>query len=208
MKRREFITLLGGAAAWPVAARAQQAAVPVVGLLRVDTPAAGANIVAAFRKGLSETGFVGGRNVTIEIRWAENRGARAGAMCCRAQKRRWRGVGQNRPFCAVQHIGRRTGFFNVPLVGHDKPQEDTMSIQSTLNMLAAVLVASTAFVTMSQTAEAFGISRGSGSYGGYRGDYAHGGGSGKTSGPQCVRIPNLTKEGAIFYTYVCPSGSN
>jgi hypothetical protein len=79
-----------------------------------------------------------------------------------------------------------------------------MSIQSTLSMLAAVLVASTAFLTMSQTAEAFGVFRGGGSFGGYRGYGGHGGGG--TSGPKCVKIPNLTKYGTIFYTHVCPYG--
>jgi putative tryptophan/tyrosine transport system substrate-binding protein len=78
MKRREFMALLGGAASiiLPHAARAQQPTVPVVGLLRADTPAAGADVVAAFRKGLSEMGFVEGRNLAIEIRWAQNDRAR------------------------------------------------------------------------------------------------------------------------------------
>jgi len=70
MKRREFISLVGGiAAAWPSATRAQQRGVPVVGFLRGGTAAGAANLVSAFRKGLSETGFVEGRNLSIEFRW-------------------------------------------------------------------------------------------------------------------------------------------
>jgi putative ABC transport system substrate-binding protein len=72
IRRREFITLLGGAAAWPVAARAQQEpGVPLVGLLRNTPSASFEHIVAALRRGLSEAGFVDARNVAIEQRWAE-----------------------------------------------------------------------------------------------------------------------------------------
>jgi putative tryptophan/tyrosine transport system substrate-binding protein len=71
IKRREFIGALGGAAAWPMAARGQQRPMPVIGVLKPGYPRSNAPLAAAFRQGLGETGFVEGRNVSIEYRWAE-----------------------------------------------------------------------------------------------------------------------------------------
>jgi putative ABC transport system substrate-binding protein len=87
MRRREFLSVLGGAATWPLAARAQQPAMPVVGFLHPGSSDTYADRLRAFRQGLREAGFVEGENVVIEFRWAENRSDRLAELASELARR-------------------------------------------------------------------------------------------------------------------------
>ena len=88
MKRRNFLEVLGGAAvAWPLAARAQQAAIPVVGFLRITVAAGSEPLVGAFRQGLNEAGFVEGQNIAVEYRWADDQDDRIPGMAVELVRR-------------------------------------------------------------------------------------------------------------------------
>ena len=87
MRRRHFITLVGGAAAWPLAARAQQPAMPMVGFLSGRAPEESADDAAAFRQGLNETGYIIGRNVALEYRWSEGHDERLSELAAELVRR-------------------------------------------------------------------------------------------------------------------------
>jgi putative tryptophan/tyrosine transport system substrate-binding protein len=88
MRRRDFVTLLGGAATWPLAARAQQPVMAVVGFLHPGSPEESASLLAPFRKGLAEAGYAEGRNLAIEYRWAENQIDRLATLATELVQRR------------------------------------------------------------------------------------------------------------------------
>jgi hypothetical protein len=116
MRRREFVALLGGAAAWPLAVHAQQTAMPVIGFLDPTAPEALAEPMRGLRQGLKDVGYVEGENLTIEYRWADNRTERVPAM-------------------AAELVGRRvslivaTGGSRAPLAGQGGNHDDTDRLQ-------------------------------------------------------------------------------
>src|SRR5262245_44369601 len=113
VKRREFITLVGGAATWPVAARAQQPAMPVIGHVSAGSLSNAPHFLAAMRQGLSEAGYVDGRDVIIESHWAEGQYERLPAMVGELVRRQ---VAVLVPTPTVAAVAAKAATSTIPIV--------------------------------------------------------------------------------------------
>jgi len=153
VKRREFITLFGGAAAWPLAARAQQTGVPVIGFLYFGGP--DANMVATFHKGLNETGYFEGRNLAIEFRSAQNNSARLSELAADLVRRQVAVIATPSGTAA---LAARAATKTIPIVFNTAGDPVQMGLVSGLNRPGGN-VTGVANMHMEVAAKRFGILR-------------------------------------------------